>query len=179
MDLKRTITVSALAAGLLLAAAACADTEGDSAEDDTASTQTQQQPSTLPPMPQGEAAAASIEDIHDNAAAYYGKPVTVTGDVAEVVAPNVMRLNEGGAGGDDLLAIIPGNAAAPPGGQWSVDEDLEAADVDVVVTGMVARFDRADIQRDYGMDLSDDALDDLEGDAVIIARSWQVGPDRN
>jgi hypothetical protein len=130
-------------------------------------------------MPQGEAAAASIEDIHDNAAAYYGKPVTVTGDVAEVVSPNVMRISEGGTGGDELLALIPGNATAPAGGQLSLDEDLEAADVDVVVTGMVARFERADIERDYGLDLSDSALDDLDGDAVIIARSWEVGPDRN
>jgi hypothetical protein len=112
--------------------------------------------------------ALGVDAIAAAPDAYYGRTVTITGDVADVYGPRMFTLDEDTIGaGADLVVLLKN---AMPG---TLD------DAEVTVTGTVRKFTRAELTRDYawiddswfaGRDLS--ATEKLP---VVIAESASIG----
>jgi hypothetical protein len=113
----------------------------------------------------GAAAVAAAPD------AYYGKTVTIAGDVADVYGPRMFTLDEDTLGADtDLLVLL----------KHPLPSSLEVVDdATVVVTGTVRRFTGAELARDYEwIDASWFADRDLPADErrpVLVADAGAVG----
>lgn len=110
-----------------------------------------------------------IDKILDDTDEWLNRTVTVHGKVAEVWEGTAGFTFEGTDGflgltdGEDLLVLGPEDAMldAPPGG-----------DAIVQVTGTVRIFDPVDFDEDeIGIDPDDEALDDYEGDPILVAES--------
>ncbi len=103
--------------------------------------------------------------------AYYGKTVTIAGDVADVYGPRMFTLDEDTIGaGADLLVLVK---EPVPGAREALD------DAEVTVTGTVRPFTRTELARDYEwIDESwfaDRDLSAAERLPVVIAESASLG----
>lgn len=115
--------------------------------------------------------AYGVDRIAAAPEAYYGKTVTIVGDVADVYGPRMFTLDEDTVGASaDLLVLVKDPMPGAP----------EAfADAEVTVTGTVRKFTRAELARDYdwidegwfaGRDLT--AAEQLP---VVVAESASIG----
>ncbi len=117
---------------------------------------------------------ASIEEITDNPARYYGDVVTVGGEVENIVGRRAFTIGgDDFIGGDELLVVsasglpaVANRAGAPE----LAEDDL------VTVTGPVRRFVLADIERELGADLDDNLFRDWEGQPAVVARNIDLSP---
>jgi hypothetical protein len=113
----------------------------------------------------GEEGQASVSAIDDDPEAFYGQTVTLTGDVVEVVDQQSFRIGDPEPlGGDDLLVLMPSQAAAA-----SAVSDGQS----VMVTGIVQQFDQTELESALGIDIDDALATELDGQPVIVAE--QVG----
>ena len=111
----------------------------------------------------------TTEDLSENLDSYLGKTVSVREEVEELVGDYAFMLDDDQLfGGEETLII---NASGEP-----VDL-VEGDDTDVQVTGEVQELIVADLEREYGFDLDDDAFIDYENQPVIVAQSIALAPD--
>lgn len=104
---------------------------------------------------------ATIGRIDADPGAYLDNVVTVTGEVAEVLRDGIVRLEEPGLGGGELLVVV-GDAA--PEGTLEEGQSL-------TVTGMVRQFRLQELEGGLGFDLDDGIFAGWENRAVIMAES--------
>ncbi|GAB4379412.1 MAG: hypothetical protein Kow00121_33490 [Elainellaceae cyanobacterium] len=83
---------------------------------------------------------------------YYGERLAVSGEVAEIVAPDIFTLNDEELfAGEDLLVLYPTT------GELRVEEDQSVA-----VTGELRSFVVAELERDYDLGWDPDVVAELE-----------------
>jgi hypothetical protein len=123
--------------------------------------------------------ATNVDQIIEDAGTYYGKTVTVTGQVANVVDPLGGMIDsvaftmvsgdqsaEAGVSPDELLVIrAPTTIFGGPDLNLATSEQVEA-------TGAVVVFNLAEIEQTTGLNLDDQALRDWDGRPAVIA--WSV-----
>lgn len=126
-----------------------------------------------PVAAQAQPQAATISEIVDNPSAFYGKTVTVTGAVEDVLGARSFTIEDDDFLSDDSLPIIAGSAILNrAGGPLDTTEvgDLFGDQV-VVVTGEVHQFNLSAWEERIGVDLEDDAWGPWAGRPGIIATS--------
>jgi hypothetical protein len=118
-------------------------------------------------------AAGTIERIASEPEAFYGRSVTVTGDVAEVLGPRSFVVED-----DNLLvdATIPVVSAAPLLDDGQPIEADAIVSENVRVTGTVHQFNIAAFEDRLGLDLDDARWAEWAGRPAIIARSVVLRP---
>ncbi len=120
---------------------------------------------------------AGVGEIVGNVGGYYGKTVTVTGNVANIIDPfhgaaepigfTIADGAEGQGRALDELLIIPAPTVALGGGM----PDLTAQDR-VRVAGAVVVFNRAEVERTTGVRLDAQAFQEWDGRPAIVA--WDI-----
>ncbi|HEY9836843.1 MAG TPA: hypothetical protein V6D27_08085 [Vampirovibrionales bacterium] len=107
-----------------------------------------------------------VEEVSDNPEQFMGQTVTLNGEVAEVLGPNVFRIQEDEAvGGSDLIVITTDS-------QMPVMEDSQ-----VQVTGEVRQLVITEIERDYNLGWDDTTRTRIEREytdrPAVVAQSVQ------
>lgn len=109
-----------------------------------------------------------LDDIADDPDEYIGQTVTVSGEVSEVLAPQVFRINEDNLLdiGDELLVVHTGQQTTA-----NLAEDSE-----IQVTGVVHRFTVGEVENTLGIELGlDDDLEvEYENRPAIVATGIDV-----
>jgi superfamily II DNA/RNA helicase len=126
-------------------------------------------PGTDPTMTPGMGTTgmmADFEEVADNPNQFMGQMVTLNGEVAEVLGPNVFRIQEDQLiGGSDIIVITTD-------GQMPVMEDSQ-----VQVTGEVRQLVITEIERDYDLGWDDTFSTEIEREytdrPAIVAQSIQ------
>ncbi|AFY81363.1 hypothetical protein [Oscillatoria acuminata] len=109
---------------------------------------------------------ADFEEVAENPNQFMGQMVTLNGEVAEVLGPNVFRIQEDQLiGGSDIIVITTD-------GQMPVMEDSQ-----VQVTGEVRQLVLTEIERDYDLGWDDTLRTEIEREytdrPAIVAQSIQ------
>lgn len=119
-------------------------------------------------------AGVSIDDITDNPSRYFGRTVTVAGEVDEIIGQRALTIGGDDFIGEDELLVVSvnqlPNVSGRPGANRLDKDDL------VQVTGPVRRFAVADLEREIGTDLDDNLFRDWEGKPAVVARQVNVMP---
>jgi hypothetical protein len=113
-----------------------------------------------------EGTEVELEDIADNPEEYLGQTVTVSGEVSEVLSPQVFRMNEGNLLdiGDEILVVhLPEQTPV-----------VMAEDAEIQVTGTVRSLIQAEIERDFDFGLDEDLYIEYENRPAIVATSFDV-----
>jgi hypothetical protein len=111
-----------------------------------------------------------IAAIIENPASYQNQLVSLTGEVADIVSDNALRLENPQIGGRDLLVLSSQSLSDLTGRE--IDPDALTNDLDrVQLTGVVRTFDRQQLSSDLGLNLDEDTYSGYDGQAVIIAQS--------
>lgn len=126
-------------------------------------------PGTDPTMTPGMGTTGMIADlgeVADNPNQFMGQTVTLNGEVAEVLGPNVFRIQEDQLiGGSDIIVITTD-------GQMPVMEDSQ-----VQVTGEVRQLVITEIERDYDLGWDNTFSTEIEREytdrPAIVAQSVQ------
>ncbi|RJR23782.1 hypothetical protein C4578_03745 [Candidatus Microgenomates bacterium] len=108
-----------------------------------------------------------IDDITQNPANYYGREVTVSSEVEEVIGSRGLVLDSPGILDDDLLVItssVPGQAEI---------NNFKEGDL-VRIMGTVREFNLVETENDLNVDLDDNLFENREGEPVIIANSVEI-----
>ena len=107
---------------------------------------------------------ADVEAVVEEPAEYYGKQVTVTGEVTEIYSPRAFALESGGLIDETILVVTktPIQVLAPM--------TLDVED-DIAVTGMVRQMVVADVEQELGWDLEETLEVEYQGKPVIVAQS--------
>ncbi len=119
---------------------------------------------------------ATISAIVDNASAYVGQTVTVTGEVEQVLGPRSFLIEDDDFLSDDTLPVVSASAFLSRAGQQIDAERLLNSDEMVTVTGTVHIFNLAAFEERLGVDLDDEAFDAWAGKPAIIATAIRRAP---
>lgn len=145
---------------------ACAENRPEAAAPGTGST------STAENRPEATASATgnvTTEEVADNTNALLGKTVTVRSEPVKKISPNTFTVSDEDFFGSETILVV--NASGQP---VVLPED----DIEVQVTGKVAKFVVADIERDYDfLDLDPELYVEYEGKPAIIAQSIAPAPE--
>ena len=128
----------------------------------------------LTPRLAGVGALATLDEVLDDPAAYYGRRVTVFGEVDEMIGPRAFTLADNDLVGDDELLVV--GATRLPAVQGRAAEEPLLEDDLVMATGPVRQFNLAEVEREVGFDLDDGLFRDWAGRPVLIARSLELSP---
>lgn len=114
----------------------------------------------------GQGEQITLSDLADTPNMYEGTTVTVTGEVSEQVAPNVVRVDEDNILdiGDEILVVYDAEATT-----MNLGEDTE-----IRVTGIVTRFVVAELRDYVDPELFPDLYVDYERRPTILAESIMV-----
>lgn len=106
-----------------------------------------------------------INDINSNPEAYTNREIRVNGEINEILASGVLRLDqEETISGDEILVIVrPNNANGRENGGSS-----ESA-WNVVVRGEVRRLNVPEIENELGIDLGPEIEENYQGDYIIVS----------
>ncbi|NJL00397.1 MAG: hypothetical protein HC838_17225 [Spirulinaceae cyanobacterium RM2_2_10] len=138
-----------VAAAMILPACAVPESEVDSAEDIREN--------------------VTIGEVSEEFTEYAGEMISVRSEVSELVGDSAFFLDEDQLfGGEELLVINTSNSAI---------ELVEGDDTEVQVTGEVRQLVRADLEREFDLDLDPDLFVDFEGQPVVLASSIALSPD--
>lgn len=96
-----------------------------------------------------------------------GQTVTVSGEATEVVDPSAFVIGGDALGGDGALVLSSTGTFEDFG--TPVSQDTVGSDTVLQVTGTVQELVVVDLEEEYGVDFDDEALEEWEGDAVIVA----------
>ena len=134
-------------------------------------------PRALPPAASGRSApSVTVDQITDNPDAYYGRTVTVTGEVAESSEWGVLTLEDTDLLLDEeLLVIVPRPLLARPE-EWAGANRLEARVVEV--TGTVRVYDAVDIERETDVAGETRVYALWDGKPMLVARSIRIVSER-
>ena len=103
-----------------------------------------------------------------------GQQVTVSGEATEIVDPSSFVIGGDALGDSGALVLSAGGALAElptPITEGTIDSDTV-----LQVTGTVEELVVVDLEEEYGLDVDDEALEEWEGDAVIVADSIATLP---
>jgi len=114
----------------------------------------------------------SVAAIADEPAAYYGKEVTITGEVSRSLGGRAFVLGEDSALNPKRVLVL-GADALPVAEGRSADNPFQDGDT-VQVSGPVRPFRQDELERDLGFDLDDATFADWENEPAIIATSVQL-----
>ncbi len=119
------------------------------------------------PNPGGPSAESNVtaEDVADETNELIGQPVTIRSDVVQKISPSTFTVSDEQFFGGETILVV--NASGAPF-VFPLDEN------EVQVTGTVAKFVTADINRVYGLGLDPNLYVDYEGKPAIIAQSLAV-----
>ncbi len=128
----------------------------------------------------GQAIGVSVADVTDNPDELYGKQITLSGLVTEVVGPNAVAI--GGdefIGGEPVLILgakkLPQIVEGLPEG-----EPFEVQQQDLVqATGTLREFNVSEVENDIGYELDDNLFSDWEGEPVLVADSFVLSPQQD
>lgn len=116
----------------------------------------------------------TVSDIANNPSEFYGKSVTVSGEIDDVMSRGAFVL--GGKdfiGGSEVL-VITAHALPGSGGRT---KDAPAHENDLLqATGTVRPFDLAAVEKELSIDLNDAVFDAWSGKPVVVARSLNLTP---
>jgi hypothetical protein len=134
-----------------------------------ATAQGEKRESTAPMIAAGaQGTRVELNDLEDNAQRYTGKTISVDAEVDEVLGPRVFKIDQGhwfNLGGE-MLVIMPTHLAA-----------LVREDDRVTVTGTVKEFVRAEFDREWGFDMTDEIEVELKTRPVLVASRVVGGND--
>jgi len=122
------------------------------------------QPIAGGPGPQSN---VTTEQVADQTNELIGKPVTVRTEVEEKVGPSTFTIKDDEFFGDEEILVV--NATGKP-------FVLPGDDEEVQVTGTVAKFVVADINREYNLGLEPNVYVEYEGKPAIIAQAVALAP---
>ncbi len=106
-----------------------------------------------------------INDINSNPEAYTGREIRINGEISEILASGVLRLDqEETINGDEILVII-----RPNNNSGNVNERNSESAWNVVVRGEVRKLNVSEIERELGLDLSSEIEEKYQGEYVIVA----------
>lgn len=105
----------------------------------------------------------TLERIQRQPERFYGREVTVTGHIDERVGTSAVTLVSSRLmDTDEVLAI---------GLSLAEIQEAEAERVPLEVAGEVRRFDAAELERGFGLQLEEEVYDAFEGEPVVVAAS--------
>jgi len=114
-----------------------------------------------------EVAEAEPDENDQEGPDLLGQQVTVSGEATEIVEPSAFVIGGDALGGDGALVLSANGTLADLA--TPVTEDTVGSDAVLQVTGTVEELVVVDLEEEYGFDLDDEALEEWEGDAVIVA----------
>ena len=116
-----------------------------------------------------ETGNVTTEEVANNTNALIGKTVTVRSEPVKRISPNTFTVSDKDFFGSETILVV--NASGQP---VVLPED----DIEVQVTGKVAKFVVADIEKDYDfLDLDPELYVEYEGKPAIIAQSIAPAPE--
>jgi hypothetical protein len=119
----------------------------------------------------GSTAASNVttEEVADQTNELIGQTVTVRAEPGEKIAPATFTIKDDDFfGGEEVLIV---NSTGKP---FVLPE---GDNLEVQVTGKVAKFVLADVERDYGLDLDPNLYVEYENKSAIIAQSVILAPE--
>ncbi|MDP9474242.1 MAG: hypothetical protein M3R38_00805 [Actinomycetota bacterium] len=125
------------------------------------------------PESAGQAVGVSVADIVDDPEEFYGKNLTVSGLVGEVVGPNAVTI--GGQDGifEEELLIV----GAQPLPELAEGDAVEIAVDDLVqATGTLQEFAVPEFEEALGTELDDNLFGEYEGEPALQAKSVALTP---
>lgn len=114
----------------------------------------------------------SVSAIADEPAAFYGKEVTIDGEVVDSLGPRAFVLGE--REGLETTRVLVLGAEALPVAEGRSEDAPFLDDDEVQVSGMVRPFRQDELERELGFDLDDAAFADWENEPAIVATSVQM-----
>lgn len=145
---------------------ACAENRPEATAPGTGSTSTAE---NRPEAAASETGNVTTEEVANNTNALLGKTVTVRSEPVKKISPNTFTVSDEDFFGSETILVV--NASGQP---VVLPED----DIEVQVTGKVAKFVVADIERDYDfLDLDPELYVEYEGKPAIIAQSIAPAPE--
>lgn len=110
----------------------------------------------------------SVAELTGNAQHYYGRTVTVSGEIDEIYNARTFSLDGEGLGADDLLVLSVDSVPMVPG--RTPAEPFAEGDI-VQVTGVLEPLVRADVEEAYGIGVDEELAVNYQDRPVLIARS--------
>lgn len=124
------------------------------------------------PESAGQAIGVSVADIVDNPSEFYGKTLTVSGLVSEVVAPNAVTIGGSGAFEEELLIV-----SAQPLPQLAEGEEVEIVADDLIqATGTLQEFQISEFEEGLDTQFDDQLFATYEGEPALQASSVALTP---
>ena len=125
------------------------------------------------PESAGQAAGVSVADVVDNPSEFYGKKLTVSGLVGEVVGPNAVTIGgQDGVFEEELLIV-----GAQPLPELAEGDAVEIAAEDLVqATGTLQEFQVPEFEEALGTELDDNLFTEYEGEPALQASSVALTP---
>lgn len=117
----------------------------------------------------GAAGNVTTEEVADKTNALIGQTVTVRSEPVEKVGTNSFTVGDEQFFGTETILVV--NASGKP---FVLPTD---DDTDVQVTGKVAKFVRADVDREFDLDLQPELYVEYEGKPALIAQSIALAPE--
>ena len=115
-----------------------------------------------------------LDQITEDPTAFYGRAVTVAGEVDAVLSERAFSIEDDDILFDDDIVVITSRPLPAIGGRWRDGALLE--DDIVLVSGTVRPYNLAEIERELGVDLDDDTFAYWTGNSAIVASSVIVTP---
>lgn len=114
-------------------------------------------------------AGDTIQRINSDPQNYYGKTVTVSGEVDKVMNPHAVQISGEGMMQNDMLVVSKRNFSDVARRNLAENDRLQ-------VSGTVRQFRIAEIEKEIGFDLDDQAFSDWNDKPVLIANNVTVTP---
>ncbi|MCG6133203.1 MAG: hypothetical protein MET45_00805 [Nostoc sp. LLA-1] len=113
--------------------------------------------------------AGTTEQVSDRTQELIGQTVTVRSEPENMVSPTTFTITDSDLFGDETVLVV--NATGQPLTM------PEGKNIDVQATGVVRRFNLAEVNQEYNLNLQADAYSEYENRPAIIAQSLALAPD--
>lgn len=113
--------------------------------------------------------SVTIDEITDNPTAYFGRSVTVTGPVEEILGPRSFTISDADPFVSENLPVVSSRELMNGANEQHAASDFDGREVQV--TGTVHQFNLAAFEDQLGVDLVDNAWTDWAGQPAIVATS--------
>jgi len=125
----------------------------------------------------GQAIGVSVADVTDNPEEFYGKQITLSGLVTEVVDPNAVAIGGGEFIGGEQVLILGAQQLQQIVEGVPEGEPFEIQQQDLVqATGTLREFNIGEVEQEVGYELDDNLFGDWEGQPVLVADSFVLTP---
>ncbi len=118
-----------------------------------------------------EAVGHMIQNINKEPQNYYGKTVTVSGEVKKLLNPRAFEVSGEGMTHNDMLVVTK-----KPLSDMTAQAGQLAENARVEVSGIVRPFDTREIGKEVGFTLDDQMFKDWRNKPVVIAESITITP---